>query len=71
MNLLCLNPYHYEVVMELNLFAEKMTNLVTGSYGGPLSKMDTNTLMMWARDIHKFIEWSPNCSPQKEWGYTY
>ena len=65
MNLLCLNPFHYEVVMELNLFAEKLTNLVTTSYDGTITKMETNTLMMWARDIHKFIEWSPACSPQK------
>jgi hypothetical protein len=44
---------------------QKLTKLVMASYEGTITKMEGNTLMMWARDIHKFIEWSPVCSPQK------
>ena len=50
---MCLNPFHYEMVMELNLFAEKLTQIVTEGNEHTMTKMELNALMMWARDIHK------------------
>ena len=29
------------------------------------TKEKNNTFTIWARDVHKYIEWSPSCSPQK------
>ena len=51
--LMCLNPFHYEMVMELNIFAEKLTQIVTEGNEHTMTKMELNALMMWARDIHK------------------
>ena len=65
MNILCLNPFHYEMIMELNVFSEQLTSLITRSYEENISSAEVNTMMVWSRDIHKFIEWGPNCSPQK------
>jgi len=50
---MCLNPFHYEMVMELNIFAEKLTQIVTEGNEHTMTKMELNALMMWARDIHK------------------
>ena len=29
------------------------------------SKEKMNDFTIWTRDIHKYLEWSPSCSPKK------
>lgn len=69
--LMCLNPCHYEAVMDHAKFSERIIKLVE-NYRGPHgmesildSKEKYTSLTIWTRDIHKYIEWSVTCAPSR------
>jgi len=62
MNLLCLNPFHWECLMDKNEFTERMVNTVWTEDKGIHMR---SICGLWAADIHKFVDWNENCSPEK------
>ncbi|CAG5113246.1 Oidioi.mRNA.OKI2018_I69.chr2.g7370.t1.cds [Oikopleura dioica] len=62
MNLLCLNPFHWECLMDRNEFTERMVKIVWTEDKGVHMK---SICGLWAADIHKFVDWNENCSPEK------
>ena len=68
--LMCLNPCHYEAVMDHAKFNDAILKLVENYRSQNMdpilnSKEKYTCLNIWTRDVHKYIEWSSTCSPAR------
>jgi len=70
-NLICLNPFHYEAVMDHAKFHSELQKILEtyrhmhNQKSILFSKEKHNAFTLWTRDLLKYADWSSNCSPKK------